>query len=80
MPRPMLAVALSNARPSGFLLDEAVRLLRKGRERRVGAAEPDDEADPQPVRCVMPVDESCDQQADEKAAGQVDGERAPGKQ
>src|SRR4029079_19652521 len=60
-----------------FILPQAVRLLRERRERRVAAAEPDNEAHAQPVRRVMTVDERRDQQPDEKAAGEVDGERAP---
>ena len=57
-------------------LAEVECFLGERRERRVAADDADDEADPQPRRQMMPVDERGGDDADQEAAGDVDRERA----
>jgi hypothetical protein len=64
---------------SSWWPDEQVpRLLLEGRERRVGAEEPDHHACAHPAGNVVAVDERGDRHAREEASRQVDHERAPG--
>ena len=78
-PRLMLAVALSKARPTPFPRRGRRSPARRSRTSCTRRKTPH-EANAQPVRCMMAVDERGDQQPDEEATGQVDGEGAPREQ
>ena len=76
-PSPTLATTYANATPTWWMSFEVERLLRERRERRVAADDADDEPDAHPRGQVMPVDERRRDEADQKAAADVDRERRP---